>query len=678
MIGPYKSDACLGQSLHKEAGVSLAMEQKLPYPSTYNDAEEFVAALLAFITSSDMLQSLCGSVHILDFLTRDPDLYETILPLDWREWLRLHDVMDILDLLMREEIDSLLAVRSSDAQRRDSTSSEAVDIKGYPSWRGGPLPPESLLRYIYSIRNHTLDRSFPPESKGAGVTKSKSLPIHVSVGMKPKKAHEVQNFAEFVNGLISHVAQASNYAITHVIDLGAGQNYLGRALASPPYNRQVIAVESKQLNIDGALGMDITAKLAAKKKVMRNKKAYRAGAVTPDIELLSSASDARVTEGIIAQTTQREHHLPSAGVQHGPPGQLSTQSEVGGRIEYVEHSIQDGDLSYLGSKIGFKERRKDIYEPGRTRTCSMVERNEFAHGVNLRSKASESCHSHSNDITSEPHLMVISLHSCGNLLHHGVRSIVLNPSVKAVAMVGCCYNLVTERLAPPTYKHPALRPLNQMDGISALPDPHGFPMSERLAKYGHERGNGIRLNINSRMMAVQAPQNWTKADCDAFFTRHFYRALLQRIFLDRNIVQKPLLHDDDIGSGSPRGWSGGGHAIMIGSLRKACYSSFTSYLRGAVAKLAQDSERGSFIARRMESLTDEDIIEYEERYESKKKELSIVWSFMAFSASVVESVIVVDRWLYLKEQKEVRDCWVQTVFDYKLSPRNLVVVGVKE
>ena len=80
----------------------------------------------------------------------------------------------------------------------------------------------------------------------------------------------------------------------------------------------------------------------------------------------------------------------------------------------------------------------------------------------------------------------------------------------------------------------------------------------------------------------------------------------------------------------------------------------------------------------MEDLTDEDISRYEENFKDKKKELSIVWSLMAFSASVVESCIVVDRWLYLREQAEVRDCWVESVFEYKQSPRNLVVVGIRK
>ena len=108
--------------------------------------------------------------------------------------------------------------------------------------------------------------------------------------------------------------------------------------------------------------------------------------------------------------------------------------------------------------------------------------------------------------------------------------------------------------------------------------------------------------------------------------------------------------------------------------------------------------------------------------------LSITWSLMAFSAGVVESLIVVDRWLWLREhmpdfdpvksfgregvgkrvegeveaeQGEVEDlngekkqcgvkweghqdgleiekCWVEVCFEFQWSPRNLVVVGVRK
>ncbi|MCJ1447255.1 MAG: hypothetical protein MMC23_007766 [Stictis urceolatum] len=278
-------------------------------------------------------------------------------------------------------------------------------------------------------------------------------------------------------------------------------------------------------------------------------------------------------------------------------------------------------------------------------------------------------------------ILCISLHSCGNLSHHGIRSLVVNPFVKGVALVGCCYNLVTERLGPPTYKLPMLRTANKrLDETSSARDSQGFPMSEKLASYEHQRGKGIRLNITARMMAVQAPQNWSESECQSFFTRHFYRALLQRLFLDRGFI-KPLgqaRSEDAIGGVSPAGFGGGGEPVIIGSLRKSCYVSFTAYVRGAIEKLKNDPTRSALLRQCMEGLTDDQIAGYELRFRNKRHHLSLIWSLMAFSAMVIESVIVTDRWLFLREQKQVRKCWVQTVFDYKQSPRNLVVVGIKK
>jgi hypothetical protein len=251
----------------------------------------------------------------------------------------------------------------------------------------------------------------------------------------------------------------------------------------------------------------------------------------------------------------------------------------------------------------------------------------------------------------------------------------MNDFVAAAALIGCCYNLMTERLGPPTFKLPSLRFHNaRLAQEEAACDPHGFPLSQRFAAYRHRGGPGIRFNITARSMAVQAPQNWMAADSDAFFTRHFFRALLQRIFFDSGVVR--ATHDEEDGAAADGG--GGTEPIIIGSLRKNCYSSFKAYVRGAIAKLAADPARGPHIHACMGSLTDEEIESYEQKYADRRKDLSVVWSLMAFSAGLVEASIVVDRWLYLKEQRRVEQCWVEPVFDYRQSPRNLVVVGIKK
>ena len=705
----------------------MGPETALPLPPEFSDIDEYVESLLKLTTTSWLLQTLCGGVHILDFYTRSPDLYSAILPQSWRDWFRSRDIMDILDLLMREDLSQF----------------DVADATEESVWRGGPFPPVELLQYIKDVRQHLLAREFPPRNSGLKPQKA-AIPRHIALGMKVKKVHEVDNFARYVDRLTTEIAASDKKPITHLVDFGSGQNYLGRALAAPPYSKHIVAVESKQHNIEGAKNMDVLAKLVTKPLVMRNKKEYRAsigkvkkgkksevnGSSSPSVEMSTS------TDGLDSQTiSDASGSLPTSttkpaskgpqlqnGVQcnddgciHLPAKQPVTETsatddlpqqttttnlqiynEGHGSVQYVEHIIKDGDLTPVIDQVLDTSR---VQSPNDHSPSTVV--------------------ADPSDLTtvSKPHdvnAMVISLHSCGNLVHHGLRSLLLNPHISAVAMVGCCYNLVTERLGPPTYKLPTLRPNHpRLVATSNAFDPHGFPMSEKLANFPlphtnggldsdaqHDQPKGVRLNITARMMAVQAPFNWGKDDSELFFTRHFYRALLQRIFLDRGVISAPV----DADSGGP-GVSANGHTsyvnwtppngrgpglssdgtstpLTIGTLRKFAYSDFVSYVRAAISKLVSPNSfwevDPEFIRGKLDGLTDEEIRGYEAEYAERKKELSVMWSLMAFSAGVVESVVVTDRWLWLREQEEVEHAWVEPVFEYKYSPRNLVVVGVKK
>ncbi|KAI4211861.1 MAG: hypothetical protein LQ351_005352 [Letrouitia transgressa] len=606
----------------------------LPLSSEFTDAEAYIESLLSFVVSSSLFQTLCGGVHILEFFVNEPDIYSTILPLDWRVFFGLHDISDIIDLLTREDLDLFFSTPKDEEGGTKEGNSCSKTRECRSEWRGNStLPPPSLVEYIRLIRIHNLNREVEVPN---GRPQVAPLPLarHISVGMKPKKIHEVEHLARYVTDLSVDISSKTPYSISHFVDFGSGQNYLGRALASQPYCRQVVAIESKSLNIDGAREMDVTAKLARKQVVMRNKKEYRReGYRVDNVKVLPRQQKIRMCSDSPSRSDS----------------DLLTYDDKESRIknenniQYVQTVIQNGDLSLVVDKVK-----------------SMPQK--------FQRKQSN----------TESQLMVISLHSCGNLLHHGLRSLILNPSVKAVAMVGCCYNLVTERLGPPTYKLPSLRLCTpRLEQTSSACDPQGFPMSERLAHYQHAHGPGIRFNITARMMAVQAPQNWTETDCESFFTRHFYRALLQKILVDRGFFEGDKNSDDIMGRHEPQRLSRAGHPIVIGSLRKACYVSFQSYVRGATAKLKKAPLHREQVTRCMASISNEEIARYEDAYRERKKELSVVWSLMAFSATVVESMIVVDRWQYLKEQQEVRDCWVEAAFEYKQSPRNLVVVGIK-
>ncbi|KAJ8114018.1 hypothetical protein ONZ43_g5005 [Nemania bipapillata] len=352
--------------------------------------------------------------------------------------------------------------------------------------------------------------------------------------MKPKKIHEVRNFANYVDQLARDIKAEFNSDITHFVDFGSGQNYLGRALASAPYNKQIVAVEGREHNIVGAKELDVMAGVAEKPKIMRNKKLWmqQLDSMTPE-----GQRDERAVKRAAKAIKMSDDYV----VDLRPRNEFDaiyTPKEGKGFIRYIEGRLESGDL-------------KDVIDQ----------------------------------------------------LEH----------------------TKLEKTALPTDL--------------------------------------------TRMMACQAPHNWTEAESDGFFTRHFFRAVLQKIFLDRGVISK-IYHD-----GTP---------VEDGtdSSTQSPFNSLHTYVRGAIAKLTTSSdyhEQRDIIKERMSDITDEEIAKYESQYGPRKRELSAIWTLMAFSAVVVESLIVTDRWLFLRQHSDsVQDCWVETVFDYRQSPRNLVVVGVKK
>ena len=589
-------------------------ESPLPYNGDFSSPEEYVQTLLKFVRTTEIFQILCGGVHILDFFTTEPGLFHAALPEEWHAFLLSCDIMTLLNFLMRDDLDKL-------------------------SFEEGHGPPASLLQYIRSIRDLSLRRELhPPEQK------LPVLPRSVAVGMKPKKIHEVRSFANYVTRLSDDMADAQGDGVSHFVDFGSGQNYLGRALASEPYNRRVVAVEGRENNVAAARDLDRLSGLAVKEKVMRNKKLWNK---VLEVRGPDKEGDAEALASAIRQVAGAE------AFDFRPVDELESKyavEEGKGHVQYVSGRLDSGELGNVIAKI---------------------DRGGADGEMQRRLK-----------------LMAISIHSCGNLSHFGIRSLILNPDIRAIAIVGCCYNLMTEKLGPPTYKHAYLRPtLQALNGRvlreSDKHDPQGFPMSNRFSTHA---GDGIRLNITARMMACQAPQNWSRQDSEGFFTRHFFRAVLQKMFLDRGVVgriwHRASPEDKEPAEARPRGpFDMSTNPVTIGSLRKHCYTSLRAYVRGAIEKLTTSAEYKCYadvMREKMAGITDDEIDAYEAAYLPRRRELCVIWSLMAFSATVVESLIVTDRWVFLTEHEDVvKHAWVETVFDYKESPRNLVVVGVK-
>lgn len=623
----------------------MAFSRPLPIAEAWDSSDAYVEELLSFSTTSVLFMNLCGGVHMVDFLTREPDVYTTLLPEDWRCFFEQHDIQDIIQLLLGEDIDQLQGPPGSDADHSSRT------------WNGGAFPPQSLLDYICYVRRLLLQ-----QSSFVSPSKRIDLPKQVAMRMNRKKVHEVECFSQYVASLSDTVQEYQGAPVSHIVDFGSGQNYLGRTLVSPPYHKHIIAIERKHQYITGAKGMDVRAKLANDPKALHNTKikepcdvcnepmeantSERKNDPPPKIEG-SQVSEDVTTFKMLGEISLEPDELLGSLTKH-PPRENLPKPEIDSRgtLSYIEHDIQDG---YLEPII------EHVTHPSPDGAPDGAKNKDF----NAR-------------------VMVVSLHSCGNLVHHGLKSLILNPSVVAVAMIGCCYNLLTERLGPATNELPILQSLHpRLQETGSSYDPHGFPMSKYYENYrGPGTMTGVRLNITARALAVQAPHNWTQKDSEVSFTRHYFRALLQRILVDRGVLLTPSAPEGPLSDGSHS--QSKDNAFIIGSLPKSAYKSFNAYIRAATAKMSQDPIYGSKIQDHIATMTDEDIEHYEVEYLHTRKHISVMWSLMAFSAQVVESIIVVDRWQYLREQDSVKECWVEPVFDYGHSPRNLAVIGLKK
>ncbi|KAJ6028776.1 hypothetical protein N7540_004352 [Penicillium herquei] len=617
----------------------MSSNRPLPISGIWESPDAYIQALLSFSTTSLLFLNLCGGVHMVDFLTRQPDMYTTLLPEEWRVFFEYHDVQDIIHLLLREDIHQL--------QR---AGEHVVDPSGR-TWKGGAFPPQSLLDYISNVRQLTLQR------ENCTLTLEKvDLPKQVAMRMNKRKFTRSNAFRDML-----HPYQTLQ-PVSHIVDFGSGQNYLGRTLASSPYHKHVIAIERKHQYISGARDMDIRAKLAKDPKAVYtnyDKDLKSENDSKPAVEVtipentdsrqltndVSITKEAAVTQMLDEISLEPDELLGSLTKNPSRAKTVKPEIDHRGTLSYIEHEIQDGYLEPI-----------------------------IDHVINPPTDTTET--SDEAEITrDDAQIMVVSLHSCGNLVHHGLRSLILNPSIVAVAMIGCCYNLLTERLGPATHNLPILESLHpRLDETGKSYDPHGFPMSKYYENYQSPGATtGMKLNITARALAVQAPYNWGPEDSEMSFTRHYFRALLERILVDRNVLAKPHVSDN-----TSEGSHSAQRSIIIGSVSKAAYKSFNSYLRAATVKMTRDPIYGARVQEHIATMTDEEINQYETRYFHAKKHISVMWSLMGFSAQLVEAIIVVDRWQFLREQDSVKECWVEPVFDYSASPRNLAVIGLKK
>ncbi|NXV98102.1 RRNAD protein, partial [Calonectris borealis] len=239
-------------------------------------------------------------------------------------------------------------------------------------------------------------------------------------------------------------------------------------------------------------------------------------------------------------------------------------------------------------------------------------------------------------------VLVTGLHACGDLSPALLRHFARSPAVAAVASVACCYMKLSSPPDPPD-------------------SPPGYPLSAWVAGLpGHE------LSYRAREAACHALEEYAgRLDAESGCLRaHCYRAVLETLIRAADPAKK---------------------RPGVQTVKKAHALSFSQYARLGLPRVGLDPATVPL-----------DSVAVGAMLEQQHKVVAF-FSLTLLLAPLVETLILLDRLLYLREQGGCRgggggegvtpvptlllpagfQCALVPLFDPRFSPRNLVLVAAR-
>eukprot|EP01080_Neovahlkampfia_damariscottae_P006096 gene6096-10103_t len=224
--------------------------------------------------------------------------------------------------------------------------------------------------------------------------------------------------------------------------------------------------------------------------------------------------------------------------------------------------------------------------------------------------------------------LLIGLHTCGDL-GASVIQLFKKSNAKALINVGCCYNKISEK--------------GHGNEI------YGYPMSKSCSNsflnYGKVLGNLSETNI-------------------FLFRKNSFRAALECL-LQSNLKDKSKETE-----------------FRIRTTHQNSYS-FEEYSYEGIKKLLESNSDlfESSFKKNFENIEEfkKMLIKYYQTFNPDKdgiiREFACFWSLRAMFSPLIEAIILMDRTLYLKENK--LDADLVRIFDPKISPRGFMIISKK-
>lgn len=575
----------------------------------------------------DLLRFLRGalaisSAHTVDFYT------ESV----WRELVDLPPETVLAALRGPEaEAEALEALPS----REEEAGPGFVDLpKVFCETSRKLLSVEAFARAVkhYSVQSLGLCTPFEQLLTALRVNKEQRTGEHVKAiqFMNTKKSHEVQAMAELICSIADYCG------LKQIIDVGSGKGYLSSFL-SLKYGLNVYGIDSSNTNTHGAKERN--------RKLKKHWHLYH-GQTREDANGLAL----KLQKGIKAdKEAKRKENCERAlknslGNEDRSAGAAPECSESAVSVLRKQQGnlhaqpLEEGNLCFENAFSFMDFLPIDAVEP----TSSQVRNAEMSEvrkqKRNMTSKPSDpsiyspltsfiTADSELHDIIKDlEDCVMVGLHTCGDLAPNTLRIFASKSEVKGVCSVGCCYHLLSEEFE------------NQDKEYAQ--ENWGFPMCRYLKEERWCCGRNARMSACLALERVAVGQGLPTESL-------FYRAVLQNIIKDYYGITKCDRH--------------------VGKIYSKC-SSFLDYVRMSLKKLGLDESK----------ISEEIIMDYYEKYRPRMNELEAFNMLKVVLAPCIETLILLDRLCYLKEQEDVAWSALVKLFDPVQSPRCYAVIALKK
>ncbi|KAK3042583.1 hypothetical protein RJ639_000835 [Escallonia herrerae] len=507
--------------------------------------------------------------------------------------------------------------------------------------------PASLKEYVLTLKSLAFFRE-QADLKKVIYAPSQVLPdLHMTAlntvltqGMNQKKKHEI----EALSAVVSSIAR--NVGVNTIIDVGAGQGYLAQVLCFQ-HQLPVIAVDacSHHGSITNARTERMKKHYAAKMRKSRYAVSLLRFIPNCPTFLFDICDDIRSEDRVLTMPKTVTCRV------------LSTDT-----LKALSKSLLEND----------DVEQTNIIEKG---IC------EHCHGPSERVAYSDCL----------PSLLLAGLHACGDLSVTMLRTFLESPEVKAVVSIGCCYNLLSE------------------EEVKDNDSQYGFPVSNGV------KSTGLSLGKSSRDLACQSAERWRELDKDAGvhnFELHAFRAAFQMVlfrYYPESLARSPAIgrqgkalrhkhypgivgHREETahnppplssqnckmestwpnmnGTGKSRGFDLESDAMcdeassnLIKGGNK--YSLFEKFSHSGLDRLG------------LHHCQDTNLTGVWKETEPFAELIGPYWSLRAALGPVLETIILLDRLLFLQEQGNLLEAIMIPIFYPTLSPRNVALIAKK-